>query len=88
MDLPLLELHGLGQRAGAGRFKAGAIMTRGKRLFGGGGPPAGLRLVDSRTSTTGVIIATYERHGDVPLGSFLPEVPSEAELRRRAALGD
>jgi dihydrofolate reductase len=64
------------------------ILGKGKRLFGEGGPPAGLRLTDSRTSTTGVIIATYERAGEVPLGSFLPEVPSDAELRRRSGLGE
>lgn len=62
------------------------ILGTGKRLFEEGGTPAGLRLVASRTSATGVIIATYERDGEVPLGSFLPEEPSEAELRRRASL--
>ncbi|MGH3375490.1 MAG: dihydrofolate reductase family protein [Actinoallomurus sp.] len=64
------------------------ILGTGKRLFEEGGIPAGLRLVASRTSATGVIIATYERNGEVPLGSFLPEEPSEAELRRRASLED
>jgi dihydrofolate reductase len=42
----------------------------GKRLFGDGTIPAGLKLVDSKTSTTGVIIATYERAGKVKTGSF------------------
>jgi dihydrofolate reductase len=32
----------------------------GRRLFGDGGPPASLRLVDSTVSTTGVVIATYQ----------------------------
>ncbi len=40
----------------------------GKRLFADGTIPAGLRLIDSRTSTTGVIVATYERAGDVKTG--------------------
>jgi hypothetical protein len=35
-----------------------------------------------------VVIATYERAGDVPLGSFQLDGPTEAELRRRASLVD
>jgi dihydrofolate reductase len=58
----------------------------GKRLFGNGTIPAGLKLVDGRTSTTGVIIATYERAGVVRTGSFALETPTEAELARRKKL--
>jgi dihydrofolate reductase len=36
------------------------VLGSGRRLFDGGGVPAPLRLVDSTTTTTGVIIATYE----------------------------
>jgi len=64
------------------------LLGHGKRLFGGGTVPAGLRLVDSQVSTTGVIIASYRRDGDVPLGSFQLAEPTEAELRRRTALGN
>lgn len=46
------------------------LLGRGKRLFGDGAIPAGLRLVDSKTSTTGVIMATYEPTGAVIPGSF------------------
>jgi dihydrofolate reductase len=35
------------------------ILGAGRRLFPDGGAPATLRLVDTRTTTTGVIIATY-----------------------------
>jgi len=35
------------------------VLGTGGRLFGGGGPAANLRLVDSKITTTGVIIATY-----------------------------
>jgi dihydrofolate reductase len=58
----------------------------GKRLFGDGTIPAGFKLVDSKASTTGVIVATYERAGDVKFGSFDMETPSEAELARRKRL--
>jgi dihydrofolate reductase len=36
------------------------VLGTGRRLFTDGGPSASLRLVDSTTSTTGVLIATYE----------------------------
>lgn len=49
------------------------LLGTGKRLFGDGTVPAGLRPVDSKTSTTGVIIATYERAGEIRSGSFALE---------------
>ncbi len=35
------------------------VLGTGRRLFAEGGPPATLRLVDTKITTTGVIIATY-----------------------------
>ena len=58
----------------------------GKRLFGDGTIPAGFKLVDSKTSTTGVIVATYERAGKVKTGLIASETPTEAELARRKRL--
>jgi hypothetical protein len=58
----------------------------GKRLFGEGTIPVGLKLVESKASTTGVIVATYERAGKVKFGSFEMQTPSEAELARRKRL--
>ena len=46
------------------------MIGKGKRLFGEGTHPAGLKLIDSKTSTTGVIIATYEPAGELKTGSF------------------
>jgi dihydrofolate reductase len=53
------------------------VLGRGKRLFGDGAIPVGLRLVDSKTATTGVIIATYEPAGPVTTGSFGLEQPAQ-----------
>jgi dihydrofolate reductase len=39
------------------------VLGTGKRLFPDGGAPATLRLVDSKTTTTGVVIATYQQEG-------------------------
>jgi dihydrofolate reductase len=46
------------------------VVGSGKRLFSDGTIPAGLRLVDSKVSTTGVVIGTYEPAGEVPTGTF------------------
>jgi dihydrofolate reductase len=46
------------------------VVGEGKRLFGDGTIPAGLRLADIQTSTTGVTIATYERAGEIKRGTF------------------
>ena len=42
-----------------------------KRLFDAGTIPAGLELVDSTTSSTGVVIGRYRRAGDIRYGSFV-----------------
>jgi dihydrofolate reductase len=39
------------------------VLGTGRRLFPDGGAPATLRLADSRTTTTGVVIATYQQEG-------------------------
>jgi hypothetical protein len=42
----------------------------GKRLFGDGTVPAGLRLVTSSVSSTGVIVGRYEPAGELKTRSF------------------
>ena len=46
------------------------VLGPGKRLFEGGAAPTGLKLVHSRTTPAGVIIARYARDGEVRTGSF------------------
>jgi dihydrofolate reductase len=36
------------------------VLGTGRRLFAEGSPPTALRLLDSKTTTTGVVIATYQ----------------------------
>lgn len=43
---------------------------KGKRLFGEGINPSGFKLVDSKASSTGVIMATFALSGDLKTGSF------------------
>lgn len=59
------------------------ILGKGKRLFEGSARPGALKLTRSAVSSTGVIVATYERNGEVRTGSFASDQPSEAELERR-----
>jgi dihydrofolate reductase len=46
------------------------VIGKGKRLFGEGTVPAAYKLTDSSTTPSGVILAKYERDGDVKVGSF------------------
>jgi dihydrofolate reductase len=59
------------------------VLGTGKRLFADGTIPAGLKLARSEAMSTGVVMARYERAGDVKYGSFALEEPTEAEVERR-----
>ncbi|MER8368323.1 dihydrofolate reductase family protein [Mesorhizobium sp. M0902] len=59
------------------------VLGKGKKLFGRGTIPAAFKLTRSQVSTTGVLMASYERSGEIKTGSFAPEQPSEAEIERR-----
>ncbi len=69
--LQTLIRHGLVDRYRLWFFPV--VIGSGKRLFADGTVPAGLRMVDSTVSTTGVLIGTYEPAGDIPIGSFALE---------------
>jgi dihydrofolate reductase len=46
------------------------VVGEGKRLFARGTIPGALQLVETKTSSTGVAIHTYERAGGLEYGSF------------------
>ena len=48
------------------------VLGRGQRLFADGTPPAAMRLVDSRSTGTGVVMHTYEAAGAPACGSVQP----------------
>ena len=54
------------------------VIGSGKRLFADGTIPASLKLVDSKVSTTGVVIGTYEPAGKIVTGSFALDQSPEA----------
>jgi dihydrofolate reductase len=63
-------------------------LGKGKRLFGEGAQPFAFKLIDSEISSTGVIMSSYERDGEIKTGSFALDTPSEAEIARRHRLTD
>jgi len=60
----------------------------GKKLFADGTQPYAFNLKKSATSSTGVIMAVYERTGAVQIGTAEFETPTEAELERRKRLAE
>jgi dihydrofolate reductase len=88
-----LQVHGSGALAqaltAAGLIDAYQLLVfpvfvgSGRRLFADPGPAEGLRLVASRTTSTGVAIQTYEPAGELRQGSFAdaPEPETHRILR-------
>jgi len=82
-DGPELQVHGSGDLIQTlmrhnlvDRFRLWVfplVIGSGKRLFSDGTIPSGLKLVDSKVSTTGVVIGTYEPAGEIVTGSFALE---------------
>jgi dihydrofolate reductase len=64
------------------------VVGPGKRLFGDGTVPRSFELTGSKTSPTGVIIATFRHAGEVKTGSFAFDEPTEAEAERRRPAAD
>jgi dihydrofolate reductase len=62
------------------------VLGAGKRFFADGTMPAGLKLVDSEVSKSGVTINTYERAGEINPGLMGFDEPTDAELERRRRL--
>jgi dihydrofolate reductase len=46
------------------------VIGSGKRLFADGTVPVGLRLADSKVSSTGVVMGTWQPAGEIATGSF------------------
>jgi dihydrofolate reductase len=65
-------------------FIAPVTLGPGKRLFGDGTHAAGFRMTSATTSSTGVLIASYQRAGDVATASFTEPATSDDGDRRAA----
>jgi dihydrofolate reductase len=59
------------------------VLGQGKKLFGAGSKAAAFRLIASRTSPNGIIIAKYVRDGAVKVRDLAMDPPTPAEVARR-----
>jgi dihydrofolate reductase len=63
------------------------LLGTGKRLFGEGTGPAGLKLVETQTSSTGAVLQVHQAAGKPRYGTYAVEEPSTVELGRRGGSG-
>ena len=64
-------------------FTVPVVLGGGKKLFADGSAPHTYKLTRSRVSSTGLVIAHYERGGEVKVGDSLVDAPSPAEVARQ-----
>lgn len=64
-------------------FTFPVVLGEGKKLFGEGARGAAFKLIDSRVSPNGIVIARYLRDGEVKTGDFAMDPPTPAEVARR-----
>src|SRR5918993_3083467 len=64
-------------------FTVPVVLGGGKKLFADGAAPHAYKLIRSRVSSSGVVIAHYERAGEVKTGGHPLPSPSKAESARR-----
>lgn len=64
-------------------FTVPVVLGGGKKLFEDGSAPRSYTLAASRVSTTGLVIAHYERAGEIRIGDTALDAPTSAELARQ-----
>lgn len=64
-------------------FTFPVVLGQGKKLFGAGSRAAAFRLIASRMSPNGILIAKYVRDGEVKTVDLAMDPPTPAEVARR-----
>jgi dihydrofolate reductase len=64
-------------------FTVPVVLGGGKKLFADGSAPHSYKLTRSRISSTGLMIAHYDRAGDIKMGDTALDKPSVAEQARQ-----
>ena len=59
------------------------LLGKGKRMFAAESAPAGLKLAEAKSFSTGVVLQRYRRAGKPAYGSVLNHNPPQVELERR-----
>jgi len=62
------------------------VLGGGKKLFADGAAPHAFRLTGSRVSPSGLIVAHYQKDGEIRLGDTSPASPSDREIARQARM--
>ena len=64
-------------------FTVPVVLGGGKKLFADGAAPHAFTLKGSRSSLNGLIVAHYERDGEVRIGDTAQATPSDREVARQ-----
>src|SRR5918992_163574 len=64
-------------------FTVPVVLGGGKRMFADGSAPHTYKLISSRVSSTGLMIAHYHRAGEVKIGDTAMDKPSKREVARQ-----
>jgi dihydrofolate reductase len=64
-------------------FTVPVVLGGGKKLFADGSAPHSYKLTSSRISNSGLMIAHYERAGEIRIGDTALAKPSKAEVARQ-----
>ena len=64
-------------------FTVPVVLGAGKKLFADGAAPHSFKLTRSRVSPNGLMVAHYEREGEVKIGNAALDAPSDREVARR-----
>jgi len=64
------------------------MLGKGKSIFSESQKPHGLKLVESFTSSSGVVTTIYEPAGAVKTGTFATKEPSEDEIKLREKIAE
>jgi dihydrofolate reductase len=64
-------------------FTVPVVLGGGKKLFADGSAPHSFKLTRSRVSPKGLIVAHYEREGEIKIGDTALDSPSEREIARQ-----
>ncbi len=64
-------------------FTVPIVLGGGKKLFADGSAPHAFKVIKSRVSSNGLIVAHYERDGEIKTANASLDSPSEREMARR-----